>query len=216
MKQRLVQRSWLGVAVHVLALVPLLLLPFDYVNNANPIAEVTTRSGTAALLLLLLSLACTPLNILFGWRWLLPLRKPLGLYAFCYAVLHMLIFVGLDYRFDLELIWLDVGEKRFVYAGLAALLLLTPLALTSTRAAMRRLGKRWKPLHRLVYLAAPLAVLHFVWLVKSDIREPLIYAGALALLLLVRLPPLRRVITRLRQRRHYDDSDGDGAQPSTI
>lgn len=149
---------------------------------------------------MILSLLCTPLNILFGWKVVLPLRRPLGLYAFFYVCLHLLIFSVLDYGLDWGLIQQTIAEKRYVLVGFAAFLLLLPLALTSTKGWMRRLGKRWKQLHRLVYLAAFLAVVHFVWLVKSDIREPLLYGAALAVLLLLRLAPLRRAIVRVRSR----------------
>jgi methionine sulfoxide reductase heme-binding subunit len=192
----------LEILVHPLSLLPLGLLLWDLATGSlgvNPIQELTLRTGLSALILLLLALAATPLNTLLGWRRALPLRKPLGLYAFLYATLHALVFFVVDYGLDLQLIWADVGEKRYIYAGLGALLLLTPLALTSTRRAMRRLGKRWKPLHRLVYLAAALAVVHFVWLVKADVREPLLYGAALALLLALRIPALRRLIVRARQ-----------------
>lgn len=192
---------WLQAITHIGSLLPLLLLGYYYVNTVNPIQAVTAVSGTTALVLLLLSLACTPLNTLLGWKALLPLRKPLGLYAFGYVVLHMLVFVWLDYRLDWELIWIDVGEKRYIYAGSAALLLLLPLALTSNRAAMRRLGKRWKLLHRLVYVAVALAVLHFFLLVKSDVREPLLFGAAAATLLLLRVPAIKGAITRWRQTR---------------
>jgi sulfoxide reductase heme-binding subunit YedZ len=190
---------WPQFGAHALALVPLAQLPFQLNGAINPVQELTIRTGTMALLLLVLSLAATPLNALFGWRWALPLRKMLGLYAFFYASLHALTFFVVDYGLDLALIWADVGEKRYIYAGSAAFLLLLPLALTSTRAAMRRLGKNWKRLHRLVYVAAPLAVVHYLWAVKSDIRLPLLYAAVLALLLALRLPALKR---RLRRNQH--------------
>jgi methionine sulfoxide reductase heme-binding subunit len=141
------------------------------------------------------------------WKWAVKLRRPLGLYAFLYAAIHMLIFVGLDYGFDAGLIWRELSEKRYIIAGSAALLLLAPLALTSTKGWQRRLGKRWKSLHRLVYLAAPLAVVHFIWLVKSDYREPLLWGLAVAVLLLLRLPVVRRLFERLRQNSTENPSD---------
>ena len=193
--------DWLRIAVHIGALIPLALLLWDGAHNhltANPIQEITFRTGKTAIILLILSLLCTPLNILFGWKVVLPLRRPLGLYAFFYVCLHLLIFSVLDYGLDWGLIQQTIAEKRYVLVGFAAFLLLLPLALTSTKGWMRRLGKRWKQLHRLVYLAAFLAVVHFVWLVKSDIREPLLYGAALAVLLLLRLAPLRRAIVRVR------------------
>ena len=126
---------------------------------------------------------------MLGIKQALPLRRPLGLYAFFYVCLHLLIFVGVDYGLDWQLIKEAIVEKRYVLVGFTAFLLLLPLAITSTKGWQRRLGKRWKKLHRLVYLAAPLAVIHFVWLVKADIREPLLYGAAVAALLLLRLPP---------------------------
>ena len=130
----------------------------------------------------------------------LPLRRPLGLWAFFYVCVHLLIFTVLDYGLDWQLIAETVAEKRYVLVGFTAFLLLLPLALTSTKASMRRLGKRWKQLHRLVYLAALLAIVHFVWLVKADIREPLLYGAGLLLLLALRLSPVRRAVARLRGR----------------
>jgi sulfoxide reductase heme-binding subunit YedZ len=128
----------------------------------------------------------------------LKLRRPLGLYAFLYASLHGLTFVGLDYGFNLGLILREVLQKRFVQAGILAFLLLLPLAITSTRGWMRRLGKNWKQLHRLVYVAALVAVVHFVWLAKGDIREPLAYGAVVVLLLAVRLPFVRSAIREKR------------------
>jgi len=155
--------------------------------GANPIERVTHVTGDWALRFLLLSLSVTPLRRLFGWSWAAPLRRTLGLTAFCYACSHFLTFLALDHFFDWRGILEDVLERRFVTAGFAALLCLVPLAATSTRAMIRRLGRRWIPLHRLAYLAAALGVVHFLWLVKSDLREPLVYAVALALLLGLRL-----------------------------
>jgi len=190
---------WLQVLAHVGALIPLALLAWGYSQNqltANPIREITLRTGRVALVLLLLSLACTPVYILFRFKPALKLRRPLGLYAFLYAGLHLLTFVGLDYGFDFSLIVPEILEKRFVQVGILAFLLLLPLAITSTRGWMRRLGKNWKRLHRLVYLAAVAVVIHFVWLAKGDIRRPLRYGAVLVLLLLIRVPPIRRILRR--------------------
>jgi sulfoxide reductase heme-binding subunit YedZ len=120
------------------------------------------------------------------------------LYAFFYALLHILIFTGLDYLFDPALIRAAIFEKRYALAGLAAFLMLLPLAITSTRGWMKRMGKDWKRLHRLVYLAALLVVTHYAWSVKSDIRQPLAFGTAVLLLLVARLPAVRRATTRLR------------------
>lgn len=200
---------WLHL-IHPLALAPLALGVWDFAAgrlSVNPIQDITHRSGYAALVLLVLSLACTPLNRLLGWKWAVKLRRPLGLYATLYAGIHMLIFVGLDYGFDAGLIWRELSEKRYIIAGSAALLLLVPLAITSTKGWQRRLGKRWKRLHRLVYLAAPLAVVHFIWLVKSDYREPLLWGVAVAVLLLLRLPVVRRRFERWRQNSSKNPSE---------
>ncbi len=194
---------WLRILTHLGALVPLALLIWDGMQGrltANPIQEITQRTGKTALVLLLLSLVCSPANRLLGLRQVVPLRRPLGLYAFGYAALHLLIFFVVDYGLDVALIQEAVLEKRYVLAGMGAFVLLVPLAVTSTRGWMRRLGRRWKPLHRLVYLAALLAVLHFVWLVKADIREPLLYGAAVAALLILRLPLVRRPLEALRRR----------------
>ncbi len=200
-----VGRLWPQVAVHGGALAPLVLLIGDYWCDrltVNPIQAITWRTGKWALVLLILSLACTPASTLFGYKGALRLRRPLGLYAFLYASLHFLTFVGLDYGFDVVLLREAVLEKRYALAGLAAYLNLLPLALTSTRGWQRRLGKGWKRLHRLVYLAALLAVVHFIWLVKSDIREPLRYGAVVLALLILRVPALRRAIGRWRASRN--------------
>ena len=157
--------------------------------GANPVEHVTHVTGGWALRFLLLSLAVTPLRRLLGWSWAAPLRRTLGLTAFGYACFHYLTYLGLEHFFDWQLIVEDVLERRYVTAGFAAFLCLVPLAVTSTRAMVRRLGRRWVSLHRLVYLAATLGVIHFLWLVKSDLREPLVYAAVLALLLGLRVRP---------------------------
>lgn len=190
----------LRAAAHLAALAPLALLVWDYLHgqlSVNPIQEATLRTGKTALVLLVLSLLCTPANRLLGWKPAQLLRRPLGLYAFGYAALHLAIFAAVDYGLDWGLIQQAVAEKRYVLVGLAAFALLAPLALTSTRGWQRRLGRGWVRLHRLVYLAAPLAVLHFALLVKSDIREPLAYGAAVAALLALRLAPVRRALARL-------------------
>ncbi len=130
-------------------------------------------------------------------RW----RRPLGLYAFGYAVLHFATFVGLDYGFNFRFLWADVAGKRYIFVGLAALLILIPLALTSTRGWQRRLGKTWRKLHRWVYLAGGLVVVHYVWAVKADIREPLIWGAVIAIGLLIRLPQVRAWLVARRSAR---------------
>lgn len=204
------KNNWLKIVTHVGALLPLVVLIWDYYHNQltfNPIQEATFRTGKYALVLLVLSLAVTPVNTLFGWRQLLPLRKWLGLYAFMYAAIHFLIFVWLDYGLNLALLQEAIFEKRYALVGFSAFLILLPLAITSTRGWMKRLGKNWKRLHRLVYLAGLLVVVHFVWLVKSDIREPLAYGAVIGLLLLLRLPVIRKNISKMRSRIRRKRSD---------
>ncbi len=192
------------VAAHVAALIPLAFLIWDGLHGgltANPIQAITLRTGKTALVLLVLSLACTPVNTLLGFRPALRLRRPLGLYAFLYAALHFLTFTVLDYGLDPVLLREAIFAKRYALVGFAAFLLLTPLAITSTKGWMRRLGKRWRRLHALVYPAALLVIIHYVWLVKSDIRVPLLYGGIVVLLLLARLPWVKKRMAQLRRRR---------------
>lgn len=195
--------NWHKVIVHIGALAPIALVLWDVWRGnigVNPIQEYTLLTGWYALVLLILSLACTPLNTYLGWRWAIPLRKLLGLYTFLYVSIHLTIFVGLDYGFKLNLIWQNIIEKRFVLVGFAAFLILVPLAITSTKGWMRRLGKNWKRLHQWVYLASLLVIVHFVWLVKSDIRRPLAYGAVVVFLLLLRTPWARRMGKKIRSR----------------
>jgi len=198
---RRLRENWLRILTHIGALMPLALLAWDYWGgrlSVNPIQDITLQTGKAALVLLVLSLACTPINSVFGYKPVLRLRRTLGLYAFMYVGLHLLIFVGLDYGFDWVLIREAIFEKRYALVGFGAFLILLPLAVTSTKGWMRRLGKLWKRLHRAVYLAALLAVVHFVWLVKSDIREPLLFGAVVVVLLLLRISPIRRSVSHFR------------------
>lgn len=196
------RRHWLLAGTHLGAALPLGLMAWDWQMgnlSINPLDDLTDRTGVTSVNLLLLSLAVTPVQTITGWRSLAPLRKWLGLWAFAYAVIHLLIFVGLDYGFDWRLILLDgLPTKLYIVAGLAALLILLPLAITSTRGWMRRLGKWWKRLHRLVYLAAILAVVHYIWVAKVFYGAPVIYAIILALLLVARIPWVRTRLARLR------------------
>lgn len=198
-----VSKHWFWLAVNFAVAMPLLLLGWDFVFDnlsVNPIDDFTDRTGKAAIVILLLSLACTPANTVFGFRRGLTVRKALGLWAFTYAALHLLVFIGLDYGFSWELIFQDaLLGKQFIIAGFTALLILVPLAITSTRYWMRRLGKNWKRLHQLVYGAGVLAVIHFLLLVKADRTEPLIYATVLAILLVLRVPPVRKFIVNWRK-----------------
>lgn len=192
------------VATHIGALFPILWLAWDFYTqnlSVNPIQDLTLRTGKPAFVILLLSLCVTPLNIVTGWREIIPTRKWLGLYAFGYAAIHFLIFIGLDYGFNWSLIYNAVFEKAYALVGFAAFLILLPLALTSSKGWMRRLGRGWKKLHSWVYLAGILAVFHYIWLVKSDIREPVAWGIFLAFLLILRIPPVRRWVVTQRNRR---------------
>ncbi len=190
---------WTRILVHAAALAPLAVLAWDAAHGrltVNPIREIQLRTGRYAMFMLAASLACTPANTVFRTMAFLPLRRTLGLYAFTYASLHFLNFIGLDYGFNLALLWPDISEKRYAIAGFATYLSLVPLAVTSTLVWAQRLGANWTRLHRLVYLAAALAVVHFLWQVKADTRVPLLYAAVLTILLLMRLPPVRRLLAR--------------------
>jgi sulfoxide reductase heme-binding subunit YedZ len=199
------KKNWFWLGVNVGAAVPLLWLAWDLWQgnlSVNPIDDITDRTGKAAIILLILSLACTPANIVFGWRRPLQVRKALGMFAFVYASVHLLNFVGLDYGFDVGLLLADgLPSKPYILVGLLSFLLLVPLAITSSKGWMKRLGPAWKRLHRLAYVAAGAAVVHFLWLAKAaEDFEPLIYGAILGILLLVRVPPVRRRIVAWRGR----------------
>jgi sulfoxide reductase heme-binding subunit YedZ len=166
--------------------------------GADPIETLTHVTGGWALRLLLASLAVTPLRRALGWAALAPARRTLGLLAFGYATVHLSVYVALDHFFDWRAISEDVLERPYVTAGATAFLCLLPLAVTSTRAWQRKLGARWVRLHRLVYVAALAAVVHHLWLVKADLRAPLIEASVLALLLGARLWQRRDSASRTR------------------
>jgi sulfoxide reductase heme-binding subunit YedZ len=184
-------KRWLKPLVGVAAFIPAGVIAFGFLTGrlgANPIAEAMNELGLWTLILLLSSLACTPLKLVFGWTWPIQVRKLLGLCAFAYVCMHFLVYLVLDQFFAWDEIWKDIFKRKFITIGFAAFLLLIPLAVTSTKGMVKRLGfARWKRLHRLVYAAAALGVIHFIWRVKADTREPLIYAGVLLLLLGVRL-----------------------------
>jgi sulfoxide reductase heme-binding subunit YedZ len=185
------------IAAHIAALIPLALLIWDFwQGNLGPdiIREATLRTGKAALILLVASLACTPIHLIFKFKPVLKLRRPLGLYSFLYASIHFAIFIGVDYFFDLALIKDALLEKRYALAGLAAGIILLTLALTSTIGWQRRLKKNWKKLHRLVYVAGIFVALHFIWLVKQGVVEPWIWAIVIALLLLLRYKPIKQFV----------------------
>jgi methionine sulfoxide reductase heme-binding subunit len=177
---------WLKPVVFILCLVPLALLAWDaYAGNLGgfPIEQTEIRTGRWALRFLLITLAITPLRSITGWNWLIGYRRMLGLFVFFYATVHVAMYVGLDFYFDWDLITADVFDHRYIYIGLLTYILLLPLAFTSTRGWIRRLGKRWQKLHRLIYIAMITALLHYVWAVKA-ISGIVIFHVAVAVLLL--------------------------------
>jgi sulfoxide reductase heme-binding subunit YedZ len=187
--------------VHFGALVPLAVLVWRFMTGnltVNPIQAATQFTGDVALVILLISLACTPAASILGFKEAIRYRRTIGLYAFFYAALHFLIFVGLDYTFQWNLIWDTLVEKRFIVFGFTAGLILLAMAVTSFRWWMKRMGKNWKRLHRLVYLAGILVVLHYFWAVKADIRLPLLAIWILLGLLLIRVPTVKEKLIAVR------------------
>lgn len=192
----------LRVLLHVALLLPLAWIVWDYFQGnltANPVREATIRTGRISLVVLVLSLACTPLRTVSGLEYLRQLRRPLGLYAFFYASLHLLNIAGLDYGFDFGLLFEDVAAKPFALVGLAAYLLLLPLAATGTQGWVNRLGARWTVLHMLVYPAALISVAHYALEVKACLTTPLVYGAIVVFLLLLRIPALRRFAAAPRE-----------------
>lgn len=178
------------VALFCAALLPLARLVWLAATDdlgANPVEFVIRSLGTWTLVSLLATLSITPIRLITGIAWPVQLRRMLGLFAFFYASLHLLAYAGLDQWFDWRAIAHDIVKHPYVVVGFSAFLLMIPLALTSNRASIRRLGQRWQALHRLVYLIATLGVIHYWWLVKKDVSEPVVYALVLVLLLGVRL-----------------------------
>jgi sulfoxide reductase heme-binding subunit YedZ len=164
----------------------------DFSLGADPVKKLEHECGTWALNFLLITLAVTPLRHLANLPHLPRLRRMLGLFAFFYVLLHFAVYLSLDLEFNFRTLFTDIAKRPYITIGFLALLLLIPLAVTSTNRMMRRLGRRWQKLHRLVYVIAVLGVWHFYWQVKRDIREPLIYAGILAILLIYRWARSRR------------------------
>jgi len=182
--------------------VPLALTAYEYFTNTLPIVldrHLVIRFGAVGLAFLVASFSITPISILSGSTNLKPIRRPLGVYGFCYMALHILAYAWLSNYFDWALILRDIGERRAMSVGLIAFALLIPLALTSTNGWQKRLGRRWKVLHRLVYFAVPLSILHYFWL-ERDIRDWVwVYAALVAILFVIRIPDIRRAIARRRQ-----------------
>ena len=200
----------LQIIMHIYAWSALAHLIFDYYFgylSVNPIQDLEQRTGRAAITLLVLSLMCTPLNTLFGWKELLKRRRALGLYAFMYATIHVLIYLDLDYGLAWSLIFQNIVEKPYIIFGAITFLMLIPLAVTSFDSWKIRLKKNWKRLHQTIYLIAPLAVLHFalskkgdIFQLQGDIVRPLIYGLVVLILLILRVPRIRKFFASLRAR----------------
>ena len=176
--------------IFFLSLIPFIVIVYKiYFNQLGPepVKEITHHTGEWTLIFICLTLAMSPLKRLTNLTIWIKLRRMLGLFIFFYATLHMLTYVVIDYRLDFSSISKDILTKRFIFVGFAAWLLLLPLALTSSRKAVMFLKDKWKKLHKLIYLIAILGVVHFLWLVKFDITEPLIYAAIILVLLLFRI-----------------------------
>ena len=178
--------------IFILCLLPLVLLFRNFYLDelgANPFEVLTRSTGEWTLRFLLLTLAMTPLRRITGLAWPLRLRRMLGLFTFFYVCVHLLTYLWLDHFFDWEEILIDIVKRPYITFGMLAFTLLVPLALTSTKKMMKRLGQRWKSLHKLIYIIAILGVLHFLLLVKADLKEPVIYAFVLVTLFIIRLKP---------------------------
>lgn len=203
----------LQIAIHVYAWSASVWIIYELFNGSfsiNPIQELEQRTGRHAITLLVLSLLCTPLNTIFKWSEPLKRRRALGLYAFMYATIHVIIFVDLDYGLAWSLIVQTVLQKPYIVVGMTTFLLLIPLAFTSFDIWKKRMGKNWKRLHQLVYYIAPLAVLHFAWSKKGDffslsgdIIRPLIYGLILAIFLTFRIPAIRKALASFSPRRLF-------------
>ncbi|MBI5565889.1 MAG: ferric reductase-like transmembrane domain-containing protein [Chloroflexi bacterium] len=192
--------NWHRVLAHGAGWFTLIWLALDYTAQPDPFTfnrTVMLRTGSAGLALLIASFACTPLSRLAGWQRPGQVRRALGLYGFLYVVIHVWNYAVWENSLDWELIARDLEERRAMAVGLAALLALIPLAITSTRGWQRRLGKRWRKLHRLVYVAVPLSVWHFLWLERDIITMPVLCGLLVGLLLVLRVRAVRRPVQHL-------------------
>ena len=187
-------KKW-RLLVFLASLLPLVYMTWAAFSDSlgpNPVEALSHETGSWALRFLLITLAITPLRRLTGWRRPVLLRRMLGLFSFFYASLHVLVWLWLDREFAWGGMLADIAKRPYITVGFLSFLILTALAATSNALSMRRLGLRWKQLHRLVYVAALLAVLHFIWLVKADLLEPMVYLGIFSLLMLLRIPRGRK------------------------
>jgi sulfoxide reductase heme-binding subunit YedZ len=208
MKKLFIRYTPFQIAMHVYGWSVLVILIYKYFTNdlsADPVQYLERRTGHHAIALLIMSLACTPLNTLFKWSELLKRRRALGLYAFMYVTIHVLIYLDLDFGLAWSFILQNFTQDPRLIVGLIAFLLMIPLASTSFDIWKKRLGKNWKRLHKVVYAIVPLAVLHFAWNKKGDIftaqgdiAQPLAYALIVIALLIMRIPRVRKVVASLR------------------
>lgn len=190
-------------ATHIGAVLPLVIYTIAFFTGnlgIDPVRESILKTGKTALILLLLTLGVTPLISFAKLTILQPLRRLFGLYTFFYAGVHLLLFLGLDYTFNPALIWDALFEKKFAVVGLTAFLLMAPLAITSSKKWMKRLGKNWKRLHKMVYIVGVLVIVHFIWLTKQGVLEPWYFGLVLAGLLVLRIPPVKRMIQSIGKR----------------
>jgi methionine sulfoxide reductase heme-binding subunit len=205
LKSHFKQIRW---AVHIAAWIPMIVLVVDALNDNltfNPIQAATQRTGDTAIILLGLSLACSPVSTFLGWKDAIKLRRALGLYAFMYATVHFILFTVIDFGLQFNLIIPEFLQKYYLWVGLPAFIILLALAATSFRWAMRRMGKNWKRLHRYIYLGAILVVLHLALVIKGDffrlggdVWKPIVATIIIGGLLIVRIPPIRHALLSLK------------------
>jgi sulfoxide reductase heme-binding subunit YedZ len=204
--------TYIRWGVHLAAWIPLIVLVIDALNNHltfNPVQAATQRTGDTAIILLGLSLACSPISTYLKWRDAIKLRRALGLYAFMYACVHVYLFVGANFGFQWNFIVPEFTQKYYLWAGLPAFAILVALAVTSFRRSMKRMGKNWKRLHRYIYLGAFLAALHLALVIKGDffrlggdVWKPLVASVIVAILLIVRIPRVRHFLLGRRTGGH--------------
>jgi sulfoxide reductase heme-binding subunit YedZ len=200
--------DWLRIAVHLGALVTLAVFVIRYLTKTlsiNPNLTLEQQTGKTALIFLVLSLACSPIGSILDWKNLSKRKKALGLYGFMFAAIHVLVYVGLDYGFQIGLVVQAVLFSVYLWFGLAAILLLLPLAITSFKKMKQLLKKNWKRLHRLVYIITPIVIVHFFLSLKGnilrlqgDIKQPLLYSIIVLILLVMRIPFIKRALINLR------------------
>jgi len=219
------QINYLKVLVYIGAITPLIWLMWAYLSNnltVNPIQAATQRTGNYALIFLTLALSVTPVNIITGYKQIITVRRTLGLFAFFYAAFHFAIFVGLDYGFEWSYVIPELFEKRYTIVGFLAGFILLLLAITSFRWWMKRLGKNWKKLHKLVYLAGILVIVHFAWAKKGDIfrlsgdiGKPLLFGSIILILLILRIPAVRKWIIATRRRLFQYRNNSNKSAPTS-